>query len=181
MNDKPTPQSTGQPVDTGDTYQSQKPKVSWPVWKTVVLSLIVIVAIGLTTNSIVYNNTHQTSTLIPHSPPTYTGSAPLSVASINDAYDSNNDFVLVITPCSSASLNSSITALAVQAADKIRSTDRIFVGVFILPQDNTLTYPTVKLRLFTAAASAFPVTLKSNITADVIYSQYLDRKFLRGG
>jgi hypothetical protein len=63
---------------------------------------------------------------------------------------------------------------------KIRSIDRIFVGVFILPQDSTLTYPTLKLRLFTKAASAFPVTLRSNITADTIYNQYLDRKFLRG-
>ena len=176
MNDSPAPK----PAETDDTYQSQAPKVSWPVWKTVVLSLMGIIAIGLLDNSIVYNQTHQTSVLIPHPPPTYTASAPLSVDSISDAYDSNNDFVLVITPCSDAGLNASITDLTVQAANKIRSIDRIYVGVFILPKDDTLTYPTLKLRLFTKAASSFPVTLRSNITADVIYNQYLDRKFLRG-
>jgi len=180
MNDNAAPQSGSQPVNPDETYQSQKPKVPWPVWKTVVLVVMGLIAVGLTTNSIVYDRTHQTSVLIPHPPPTYTASAPLSIATIDEAYNSNNDFVLVITPCSDAGLNASITDLTIQSANKIRSVDRIFVGVFILPKDDTLSYPMVKLRLFTKAASSFPVTLRSNITADVIYNQYLDRKFLRG-
>lgn len=180
MNQNAAPQPGSQPANPDDTYKSEVPKVPWPVWKTVVLVVMGLIAVGLTTNSIIYDRTHQTSVLIVHPPPTYTASAPLTIVAISEAYDSNNDFVLVITPCNDASLNASITDLAVQAANKIRSIDRIFVGVFVLPKDDTLTYPTLKLRLFTKAASSFPVTLRSNITADVIYNQYLDRKFLRG-
>jgi hypothetical protein len=182
MNDKATPQPEGQQENAGETYQSQKPVVPWPVWKTVVLVVMALAAVGLTVNSSIrYEAAHESGPTTQKPPPTYTGEAPLTIASISEAYNSNNDFVLVITPCKDATLNSSITALTVEAANKIRSTDGIYVGVFVLPQNDSLTYPTLVLRLYTSAASAFPVTLKSNITADVIYNQYLDRKFLRGG
>ena len=85
----------------------------------------------------------------------------------------------MITPCADAALNSSITSVVVQAANKIRSTDGIYVGVFLLPQNDSLTYPTLAIRLFTKAASSFPVTMRADITADSIYNQYLNRKFLR--
>ncbi|RJO62689.1 MAG: hypothetical protein C4542_02345 [Dehalococcoidia bacterium] len=166
--------------DTGGVPSEQKPVVPWARWKTVMLIVVGLVAIGLTVNSSIrYEAAHQTSSIIPHPPPTYTGETPLNIASISEAYGSNNDFVMVITPCPDAALNTSITNLTVQAANKIRSTDRIYVGVFILPANNSLTYPTLTMKLFTQAASAFPVTLRSNITADTIYNQYLDRKFLR--
>jgi hypothetical protein len=141
--------------------------------------VIGLAAVGLTVNSSVYFEAHQTSSIIPHPPPTYTGEVPLSVAILQEAYASNNDFVLVLTPCSDAALNSSITSVVVKAANKIRSTDGIYVGVFLLPEKDSLTYPTVTMKLFTVAAQAFPVTLRSDITADSIYEQYLNRKFLR--
>ena len=158
----------------------QKPVVPWPKWKTVVLIVIALAAVGLTVNSSIrYEAAHQTSPIIQHPPPTYTGETPLSVASLQEAYDSNNDFVLVITPCADAALNSSVTSIVVQAANKIRSTDGIYAGVFLLPQKDSLTYPTLVIRLFTKAASLFPVTIRADITADSIYNQYLSRKFLR--
>ena len=166
--------------ETGGVPSEQKPVVPWPKWKTAVLILIALTAVGLTVySSIQYEAAHQASSIIPHPPPTYTGETPLNIASISEAYGSNNDFVMAVTPCADAALNTSITNLMVQAANKIRSTDRIYVGVFILPANNSLTYPTLTMKLFTKAASAFPVTLRSNITADTIYNQYLDRKFLR--
>jgi hypothetical protein len=180
MTESDAPQA-GSPQDSGQPYQAEKPKVPWPKWKTVLLIFFALAAVGLTVNSsIQYEAAHRSSPLVTHPPPTYTGTAPLSIDNISEAYNSNNDFVLVMTPCSNATLNSSVESIMVQAADKIRSTDGIYVGVFLLPENDSLSYPTVTLRLFTEAAGAFPVTLRSDITADSIYNQYLDRKFLRG-
>jgi hypothetical protein len=141
-----------------------------------------LAAIGLTANSSVrYEAAHQNGDETQKPPPTYTGSAPLSIASIQEAYSSNNDLVLVMTPCNDAELSASITDIAVSAANKIRSMDGIYVGVFVLPANETLTYPKLVLRLFGGnTASSLPVTMSSDITADDIYTQYLDRKFLRG-
>jgi len=180
MSENAAPQANEPKKNTGQAESPQKPTVPWARWKTVVLIVIALAAVGLTVNSSIrYEAAHQTSSIIPHPPPTYTGETPLSVASLQEAYDSNNDFVLVITPCADAALNSSITSVVVQAANKIRSTDGIYVGVFLLPQKDTLTYPTLAIRLFTEAASSFPVTIRADITADSIYNQYLSRKFLR--
>lgn len=166
--------------NTGQPESPQKPAVPWPRWKTAVLIVMAVAAVGLTVNSSIrYEAAHPTSPIISHPPPTYTGETPLSVASLQEAYNSNNDFILVLTPCADAALNSSITSIVVQAANKIRSTDGIYVGVFLLPQQDSLTYPTLVIRLFTKAASSFPVTLRADITADSIYNQYLNRKFLR--
>jgi hypothetical protein len=175
--------------ETGETKENpnppedhEKPVVPWPMWKNGVLIVIALVAIGLVTNATVRFDANQKNPTVTQSPPpTYTGSAALSITSISAAYNSNNKFVLVMTPCDDASLNSSIESLVVQAADKIRSTDGIYVGVFLLPEKDSLTYPTLTVRMFTTAASAFPYTFKSNITADSIYNEYLSLKFLRGG
>jgi hypothetical protein len=86
-----------------------------------------------------------------------------------------------MAPCDAAALNSSIETIVVQAADQIRSTDGIYVGVFLLPENNSLTYPTLTARYFSTAASAFPYTFTSNITSDAIYNEYLSLKFLRVG
>ena len=181
MNENSAPETNEPQENAGPPENPQKPVVPWPKWKTIVLIVMAVAAVGLTVNSSVrYEAAHQTSSIIPHPPPTYTGEAPLSVASIQEAYNSDNDFVLVLTPCADAALNSSITNIVIQAANKIRSTDRIYVGVFLLPQNNSLTYPTVTMKLFTTAASAFPLTMRSDITTDSIYNQYLSRKFLRG-
>jgi hypothetical protein len=159
-----------------------KPVVPWPAWKTLVLIVIGLVAIGLVTNATVRFEAAQKPTSdVQKPPPTYTGTAPLSITSISTAYNSNNDFVLVFTPCSDATLNSSLESITVQAANQIRSTDGIYVGVFFLPQNDSLTYPTLTVRLFSTAASAFPYTFRANITSDAIYNQYLSLKFLRIG
>jgi hypothetical protein len=180
MSDNTAPQAGEPRENTGQPEGAQKPVVPWAMWKTVVLIVIALAAVGLTVNSSIrYEAAHQTSPIIQHPPPTYTGETPLSVASLQEAYDSNNDFVLVFTPCADAALNSSITSIVIQAANKIRSTDGIYVGVFLLPQKDALTYPTLTIRLFTKAASPFPVTMRADITADSIYNQYLNRKFLR--
>jgi hypothetical protein len=182
MSENNAPETNKPKGNAGPPERPQKPVVPWPKWKTAVLIVMAVAAVGLTVNSSIrYEAAHQTSSIIPHPPPTYTGEAPLSVASLQEAYDSNNDFILVITPCADAALNSSITSVVVQAANKIRSTDGIYVGVFLLPQKDSLTYPTLTIRLFTKAASSFPVTIRADITEDSIYNQYLDRKFLRNG
>lgn len=180
MSENAASQANESKENAGQPESSPKPVVPWPKWKTVVLIVIALAAVGLTVNSSIrYEAAHHTSPIIPHPAPTYTGETPLSVSSLQEAYDSNNDFVLVITPCADVGLNSSITSVVVQAANKIRSTDGIYVGVFLLPQKDSLTYPTLVIRLFTKAASAFPVTMREDITADSIYNQYLNRKFLR--
>ena len=180
MSENAAPQASEPKENAGQPESPQKPTVPWAKWKTVVLIVIALAAVGLTVNSSIrYEAAHQTSPIIQHPPPTYTGEPPLSVASLQEAYNSNNDFVLVLTPCTDAALNSSITSVVVQAANKIRSTDGIYVGVFLLPQNDSLTYPTLAIRLFTKAASSFPVTMRADITADSIYNQYLNRKFLR--
>jgi hypothetical protein len=173
---------------TGETKENanppeghEKPVVPWPIWKTVVLIAIALVSIGLVTNATIrFNANEKTGSVTQRPPPTYTGEAPPAITSIQDAWNSNNDFVMVFTPCNDAALNSSILSVTVQAADKIRSTDGIYVGVFTLPANNSLTYPTLTIRLFNTTASSLQFTMKADINADSIYNAYLDRKFLRG-
>ena len=173
--------------ETGETKENpnppedhEKPVVPWPMWKNGVLIVIALVAIGLVTNATVRFDANQkgpSATQKP--PPTYTGEAPLAITSIQDAWNSNNDFVMVFTPSGDAALNTSILNVTVQAADKIRATDGIYVGVFTLPANSSLTYPTLTIRLFNTTAS-LQFTMRADITADSIYNAYLDRKFLRG-
>jgi hypothetical protein len=171
------PKENGAPPE-----EHAKPVVPWPRWKTLVLIVIALVAIGLATNATVrFEAAQKNTTTVQNPPPTYTGTAPLSIASISAAYNSNNNFVLVFTPCADAALNSSIESITVQAANQIRSTDGIYVGVFLLPENDSLTYPTLTVRLFSTAASAFPYTFRSDITTDAIYNEYLSLKFLRVG
>jgi hypothetical protein len=156
----------------------QKPVVPGRKWKTVLIIVFALIAVALTANSTVRWEAKYATTTKP--PPAYTGESPLSIAKVQDAYNSNNELVLVITPCKDASLNQTITDITVKAANKIRSLDRIYVGVFILPVNESLAYPTLVLRLFGGGTAAeMPVTIRENITQDVVYDQYLARKFLR--
>lgn len=184
MSDNNAPETNKLKEPPTPPEEHAKPVVPWPKWKTVVLIVVALLAIGLATNATIRFEANQktpaSTWTIPTTPPTYTGQAALSIASISAAYNSGNDFVLVMTPCDDATLNSSIESLAVQSANKIRSTDGIYVGVFLLPQNDSLTYPTLTARLFSTAATAFPYTFRSNITADAIYNEYLSLKFLRG-
>jgi hypothetical protein len=180
MNDNKAPE-TGQNKENPNPPEGhEKPVVPWPVWKTAVLIAIALVSIGLVTNATIRFNANQKNPDVTQKPPpTYTGTAPLAITSIGDAWNSNNDFVMVFTPSGNAALNTSILNVTVQAASKIRSIDGIYVGVFTLPANDSLTYPTLTIRLFNTSAS-LQFTMRTDITADSIYNAYLDRKFLRG-
>ncbi len=147
--------------------------------KTILTVVVLLIAAGIAVNSsLVYEAKAKGPTATSHPPPTYTGSAPLAITSTQEALASNNDLILVITPCADAALNTEITNTVVQAADRIRSTDGIYVGVFTLPQNSSLNYPTLLLRLLHRGDSAiYQVTMRSNITTDEIYNNYIQRKY----
>jgi hypothetical protein len=157
------------------------PKISLGMREKTIITIVVgIVAVGLGVNSSIKYEAGNNVIATTHPPPTYTGSAPLQISAVKEAIDSNNDFILVITPCADAAINQTVTDVTVQAGDKIRSTDHIFVGVFVLPQSSTLTYPTVMLRYLAGDASgASQFTIRSDVTLDKIYDNYLSRKYLR--
>jgi hypothetical protein len=151
-------------------------------WRKIVMVFTILAAIALATNGIVtyegkkVKNGNQEKQI-----PVLTGSTIWPINSVQEAMTSNNDFILVITPMSDDALNTSVTNIVTQAANKIRSTDKIYVGVFILPKSASATNPTVFLRLLGTGreSSLYGVTLRNEITADGIYTAYLDRKYLR--
>jgi hypothetical protein len=149
--------------------------------KTILSVVIGLVAIGIGVNSsIQYEARYDTGPVTTHPPPTYTGSAPLAVDSLQEARETNNDLILVFTAGKDDALNGSVLDTTVAAGNKIRSTDGIYVGVFTLPKNESLDYPTVFLRLMNRGdSSLYQITLRSEITLDKIYDAYLARKFLR--
>ena len=156
---------------------SKKP-LTW--WKKMALIIIGIATVFLLIySSINFKQEVSFSPLIPFPPPTYTGEEPLLIDTVQEAYNSNNNLVLVIIPCSDSALNNSITAVVMEAASEIRSKHKIYVGVFILPQDDTLSYPKLRLRLYTEAAKNLIQTMQNDITKDSIYISYLERKNVR--
>lgn len=180
MSDKKAPETGEIKGSPSPPEGHEVPVVPWPVWKTVVLIVIALISIGLITNSAIrFNADQKNPTVTQKPPPTYTGTAPLAITSISDAWNSNNDFVMVFTPSGDAALNTGVLNLTIQAAAKIRSTDGIYVGVFTLPANTSLAYPTLTIRLFNTSAS-LQFTMRADITADSIFNAYLDRKFLRG-
>ena len=153
-----------------------------PSWKTAVSAAIVLVTtILIVFSSIAYESQRKTSDRLIQwtAPPAYTGEAPLSINEIQEAWNSNNNLVLIIIPCCDATLNDSVTAITVAAANNIRSSDKIYVGVFMLPQDDSITSPSVRLRYYSEASQLFTVTMKENVTSELIYENYVERKFFR--
>ena len=149
--------------------------------KTILSVIIGLAAIGIGVNSSLEYEAHYSNPpATTHPPPTYTGSAPLAVNSVAEARASNNDFILVITPSKDAAANKAVNDVSVAAGDKIRRTDGIYVGVFTLPMNDSLDYPTVFLRVMNRGdSSLYQITLREDITLDKIYDAYLARKFLR--
>lgn len=158
-----------------------KPVVKQPWWKTAALVAILLTSAGLIIfSSILFNASNKYSPLIEWpAPPAHTAESPVHVGTIQEAWNSYNNLVIVITPCGDSSLNDSITAATVQAANKIRSKYKIYVGVFILPQDNTLSYPVVILKLYTEAAQDLRKTMYEDITELKIHNAFLDYWYLR--
>ena|GEM_PF-1114888 len=182
-------------MDEQNTQNDQKPGFSnndnvMPVkakrkrWKLLTAAFIYVVAVGLVIFSAIMFEAEFKSrsvlNLIPwDNPPAYTGKDPQNISEAYEAYSSMNNLVLIFTPCSNTETNDSTLKNIIQAANRIRSQERIYVGVFILPQDDTLAYPELVLRLYTVEAQGKPVTLREDITANKVYSEYADRKFLR--
>ena len=179
MSDKKAPETGEIKANPNPPEGHEKPVVPWPMWKNIVLIVFAIIAVGLTANSIRYEATHRGAAVTQKPPPTYTGEAPLAITSISEAWNSNNDFVMVFTPCNDNVLNTSILNLAVKAGKNIRDTDSIYVGIFTLPANQSLTYPTLAIGYFGKGASSLKVTMKSDITEDSIYKAYLARKFAK--
>jgi hypothetical protein len=151
-------------------------------WRKIVLAIAMVAAIALATNGIVTYEGKKVKNGNQEKPiPVLTGSTIWPINSVQEAMTSNNDFILVITPVSDDALNTSVTSIVTQAANKIRSTDKIYVGVFMLPKSTSAANPTVLLRLLGTGreSSLYGVTLRNEITADGIYTAYLDRKYLR--
>jgi hypothetical protein len=151
-------------------------------WKTIVVTLITIAAIALGTNSILAFEASQKKGPAGEKPvPTLTGDTLWPIASQAEALQSNNDLVVVITPTTDASLNAMATNIAVQAATRIRDTDKIYVGLFILPVNEANSYPVVYVRLLGEGreSSLYGATIRADLTADKIYDIYLSRKYLR--
>ena len=147
-----------------------------PKGKILVTSIVILIALGLAaSSSMKYESRNRTGDAV-RPPPTYTGSAPLAITSAMEAIESNNDFILVYTPCVDEAINASILNIAITSADRIRSVDRIYVGVYILPQNDGLDYPTLMVRYL--AATNMQYTFRSGITEDAIYNQYLNYKFM---
>ena len=144
--------------------------------KAILTIVAVLVAVGLAIgSSIKYESLYNKGSVV-RPPPTYTGSAPLPITNPSEAIASNNDFILVFTPCNDESLNSSVLSTTISAADRIRNLDRIYVGVFTMPQNNSLSYPTVMIRY--PEKSTLQYTFRSDVTVDAIYNQYLNYKFM---
>ncbi|MCL2141005.1 MAG: hypothetical protein FWH42_05015 [Dehalococcoidia bacterium] len=166
-----------------DAYQITKPKVKWTWWKTTIVAIIGLVSVSLIISSTIsyfteFNPKYKMK-LLDHDPPTYTGTEPQLASTFFEAYQSNNDFVIVFMPCSNASLNESTLDLTIKAANRIRNSEKIYVGVFILPENSEILYPQVTLRLFSEQAQFMPVSIRENITDSSIYKNFLERKFWR--
>jgi hypothetical protein len=143
--------------------------------KTILTIVVMIAAVCLVVSSSIKFESNNKPGGSGHPPPTYTGSAPLTINNEQEAKESNNDFILVFTPCSDEALNASVLDITISAADRIRSIDRIYVGVFTLPRNNSLAYPTVMVRYL---KTGIQYTFRSDVTEDAIFNQYLNYKFM---
>ncbi|OGO17005.1 MAG: hypothetical protein A2Z02_03120 [Chloroflexi bacterium RBG_16_48_7] len=181
MNENNTPEVKKPKANAGSLASSIKGFLLGQRGKTALLVLVGLIAVGITVDSSIKYEARTNTGAKPDKPvPTYTGSAPLSITSLKEALESNNDFILVITPCSDDALNTSVTGIVVEAGNKIRSTDKIYVGVFTMSKDESLAYPTVLTRYLAGGTSSiYQFTFRTDVTLDKIYDVYLSRKFLR--
>lgn len=149
--------------------------------KRIILAVVTIAAVGTMVNSTIqFEARPKQDNNVQKPPPTYTGSAPLAINSMQEAMESNNDYILVITPCADEAINTSVIDMVVAAGNKIRTTDRIYVGVFLLPADDGLNYPMAFTRLMNQGPSRiYQYTFVRDITTDKIFDMYLSRKYLR--
>ena len=151
-------------------------------WKTMVVALITVAAVVLaTSSSIAYEGKRVRGPTGEKPIPTLTGDTIWPISSQQEALQSNNDLIVVITPVADAALNTMASDTASQAASQIRNTDRIYVGLFVLPVNEANSSPTVYVRLLGEGreSSLYGATIRSDLTLDKIYDIYLSRKYLR--
>jgi len=154
-------------------------------WRTLIFAVTVLAAITIATNSIVrYESTRVVEPPPTNTPPVSTPpvntSTPQFIEDRNEAFLSANKCVLVITPGSDNDLNESVTSLVIEAADKIRTKDNIYVGVYVLPEDESAAGPTVLVRVqhHDKTKPGLQWTIREDITLTKIYETYLNFVFI---
>ena len=150
-------------------------------WRTLIFTVVMLAAIAIATNSIItYENSQvvkppPTNTLPPTTLPVNT-TTPQFIEDRQEAFDSANRCVLVITPGNDDALNELVTALTMEAGNRIRTTDNIYVGVYVLPRDESAAGPTVLVRVqyHDNNIADYQWTLREDITLTDIYETYLN-------
>ena len=150
-------------------------------WRTLIFIVVILTAIAIAANSIVrYESTRVVKPPPTNTPPASTTpvntSMPQFIDDRQEAFLSINDCVLVITPGSDDSLNDSVTDLVLEAADRIRAKDNIYVGVYVLPKDTSAAGPTVLVRVqhHDKTKPDFNWTIREDITLTEIFQTYLN-------
>ncbi|MFH1662513.1 MAG: hypothetical protein ABH934_01120 [Chloroflexota bacterium] len=154
-------------------------------WRTLIFTVVMLAAIVIATNSIItYENTRVVEPPPTNTPPATTPPVntitPQFIEDRQEAFDSANRCVLVITPGNDDALNESVTALTMEAGNKIRTTDNIYVGVYILAKDESAAGPTVLVRVqyHDDNIADYQWTLREDITLTDIYETYLNFVFI---
>jgi hypothetical protein len=155
-------------------------------WRTLIFIIVILIAIAIAVNSIVrYESTRlvnpsPTDTPSVTTPPVNT-STPQFIDNLQEAFLSVNNCVLAITPGNDDSLNDSVSDLVLEAAKRIRAKDNIYVGVYVLPTDNSAIGPTVLVRVqhHDETKSDFNLTIREDITLTKIFQTYLSFAFIQ--
>lgn len=155
-------------------------------WRTLIFSVVLLAAIAIATNSIIKYETTRVGDNGSGSTPTVTTPpvntvTPQFIEDRSEAFLSANKCVLIITPGIDDALNDSVTDLVMEAADKIRTTDNIFVGTYILPKDESAATPTVLVRVqhHDETKPNLQWTIREDITLSAIFETYLNFVFIQ--
>jgi len=150
-------------------------------WRTLIFAITMLAAITIATNSIIRYETSRkvegqpdnTSTV---TTPPATISEPQFIEDRQEAFLSANDCILLITPGNDDALNESVKGLVIEAANKIQAKDNIYVGVYIIPRDESAAGPTVLVRVqhHDETKPNLQWTIREDITLTKIYETYLN-------
>lgn len=154
-------------------------------WRTLIFTVVMLTAIAISANSIVrYENSRigdsPPGNTVPISTPPVNTVTPQFIEDRAEAFLSANNCVLVITPGNDDALNESVTSLVMEAGNKIRTTDNIYVGVYVVPKDESAASPTVLVRVqyHDETKADYQWTIREDITLSKIYETYLNFKFV---
>jgi len=150
-------------------------------WRTLIFTVFMLAAVALATNSIItYENSQvekpgPTNTPPVSTPPVNT-TTPQFIEDRQEAFDSANRCVLVITPGNDEALNESVTTITMEAGNSIRANENIYVGVYVVAKDESAAGPTVLVRVqyHDDKIADYQWTLREDITLTDIYETYLN-------